>query len=194
MKIKTIVGTLLLAGLATVAQAQKVSTTLTSAPGMVKIKGELTITATVVKVDAKTRIVTLKAANGEVEEIFAGPEVRNFDQIKAGDAVHGKATQSLTLELIKGGAGEPRWVEGSGQARAEKGTKPSGAMAENASVIASVVAVDRANRFITVKGPLRTLILDVNDPEQLKLIEVGDSIKATFRVAVAVALASAPSK
>lgn len=192
MNLKTALVTMLVAGAATFAPAQEAAAVALKVPGLVVIHGELTIDATVTKVDAKTRIVTLKTKAGETEEVVAGPSVKNFDQIKVGDKVHAKATQSLTLELIKGGGkGKPSRVDGSGAAKAEKGAKPSGAVAENVTITANVTAVDRTAKTITVQGPVRTLTLDVSDPEQLKLIEVGDAIKGTYKVAVAVALAAA---
>jgi hypothetical protein len=191
MNIKSVVGTLLLAGLATVAQAQAIGVTLISVPGKVMVKGELTINATVTAIDAATRLITLKNAKGQVEQLIAGPEIRNFAQIKVGDAVHGKAVESLTLELLKGGAGKPQRIEGAGEAKAEPGAKPSGAAVKNLTIIADVVAVDRAAGTILVKGVKHSLTMQVRDPEQLKLIEVGDQIKGTYQTSVAVALASA---
>jgi ASC-1-like (ASCH) protein len=44
---------------------------------------------------------------------------------------------------------------------------------------------------VTVKGPQRTVELKVRDPEQLKLVAVGDQIQATFTEALAVAVTPA---
>ena len=44
----------------------------------------VTATATVVKVDQKNRIVTLKGEDGTVEDIEVGDEVKNLPQVKAG--------------------------------------------------------------------------------------------------------------
>ena len=44
-------------------------------------------------------------AIGNVVDVNAGPEVRNFDQIKVGDLLVVRYMESLTLELKKGGAG-----------------------------------------------------------------------------------------
>src|SRR5215211_7868665 len=58
-------------------------------------------TAVVEAVDAAKRTVSLKNARGEMRTITAGPEVRNFDQIKVGDSVTVEYVEGLALELKK---------------------------------------------------------------------------------------------
>jgi len=193
MKLCTTVGTLLLAGLASIAPAQTASSTMVSVPGQVRIKNRVHLNATVTAIDAASRVVTLKTAKGKVEEIVAGPEVRNFDQIKVGDAVHGLAVETLTLELLKGGAGKAMRSETTGVAQAAPGAKPSGAVAERLTIVADVVAVDRKAGTILVKGKKQSMTLEVKNPDQLKLIEVGDAIRGTYEHEVAVALAAGPA-
>jgi hypothetical protein len=188
MNLKTAVGTLLLTGVATFAPAQSAGTTMVSAPGKVMVKDEMTISATVTAIKAKERILTLKTVDGQVEDIVVGSEVRNFDQIKVGDLVKAKAFQSLTLELLKGGAGNPVRMEGADAARTKTGEKPGAMAAEKVVILADVVAVDRAAKTIDVKGPQRSMTLVISDPSQFAMIEVGDRIKGTFEVAVAVAV------
>jgi Cu/Ag efflux protein CusF len=54
-----------------------------------------------------------------------------------------------------------------------------------------VIAVDEKASKVTLKGPQRTVDMKVNDPEQLKLIKVGDQVEATYTEAVAISLAPA---
>ena len=61
----------------------------------------LQVSATVVGIDKATRTVTLKGPNGDVVDIVASDEVKNFDQIKVGDSVVARYAQALTLELKK---------------------------------------------------------------------------------------------
>ena len=53
-------------------------------------------------------------------------------------------------------------------------------------IVATVEEVDAAKGHVTLKGPNRTVDLYVEDPEQLKLIKVGDQIEAVYTQAVAV--------
>ena len=49
--------------------------------------------------DKDTRDVTLKQKTGYEITVTAGPEVKNFDAIKVGDAVNATYKQAVTVEL-----------------------------------------------------------------------------------------------
>ena len=67
-------------------------------------RGEETLKATVVKVDHDTRMITLRGADGDEATIEAGPEVKNLDQLKAGDLVTAHFQRALALELLPAGS------------------------------------------------------------------------------------------
>ena len=52
----------------------------------------------------------------------------------------------------------------------------------------STARLDAVTQTVTVKGPERTVDLKVRDPEQFKLVAVGDQIQATYTEALAVAV------
>jgi len=60
------------------------------------------------------------------------------------------------------------------------------------TVIADVIAVDAKKQSVRLRGPQRTVDLKVRDPNQFKLIKVGDQVEATFTEAVAIAVEPAP--
>jgi Cu/Ag efflux protein CusF len=62
------------------------------------------------------------------------------------------------------------------------------------TAVGDVTKVDAAAQTITVKGPQRTVELKVRDPEQFKLIKVGDQLEVTYTAAVALSVAPAPKK
>jgi len=194
MNLKHAVVAMLLAGLSTISVAQDSATTKISIPGKVTLMGEVSISAVVKAIDASKRIITLKTPDGKIDKITAGPEVRNFDQIKVGDTVKAKAIESLTLELLKGGAGSPERTDATDEARAKKGEKPGAAIASMITFIADVTEVDQKASTITLKGVHETSTLKVNDPEQLKLIKVGDRIKGTYVEAIAVVVETVAAK
>jgi Cu/Ag efflux protein CusF len=168
-----------------------------SEPGKVSIAEAVRITATVEAIDAARRLVTLKGPEGNSFVVQAGPEVKNFNQVKVGDLVVVRYVEALTLELKKGSGGIRERVEREGAAAAKPGEKPAGVVGRTVTVIADVIAVDAAKQSIRLRGPQRTVDLKVKDPEQLKLIKVGDQIEATFTEAVAVSVepaAAAPAK
>jgi hypothetical protein len=182
-----------------VAQTQNVART--SAPGKVGVAQTVEVSATITAIDKATRGITLKGPKGDEVKIVAGPEVKNFDQLKVGDVVKMKYLESLALELKKGGGLKVEKTEQAGAARAKPGEQPAGLVGRQVTVVGDVIKLDAATQTITVKGPERTVDLKARDPEQFKLIAVGDQIQATYTEALAVAVtpvakadAKAPAK
>jgi Cu/Ag efflux protein CusF len=161
-------------------------------PGKVTVAEAVQITASVEALDKAKRLVTLKGPEGNTFVVQAGPEVKNFDQIKVGDLVVARYIEALTLELKPGGGQIRERVERENAVAAKPGQAPGAAAGRQVTVIADVMAVDTANQKVRLRGPQRTIDLKVRDPNQLKLIKVGDQVEATFTEAVALAVEPAP--
>jgi Cu/Ag efflux protein CusF len=166
-----------------------------SEPGKVVLADAVRLVATVQAVDKASRLVTLKSAGGDVSIVQAGPEVKNFDQIKVGDEVVARYMQALSLELKKGGAGGIREkVEDDGVVAAKPGEKPGVAAGRTIRATADVIAVDAKAQTVRLRGPERTVDLKVKDPAQFKLVKVGDQVEVKFVEAVALSVEPAPKK
>ena len=163
-----------------------------SEPGKVSVADSVKAPATVTAVDKATRLITLQGQDGNSFVVQAGPEVKNFDQIKSGDLVVVQYVQALTLELKKGGGQVRERTERESMSSAKPGSQPGAAAVRTVTAIADVIAVDAATQTVRLKGPKRTVDLKVKDPEQFKLIKVGDQVEATFTEAVALAVEPAP--
>ena len=163
-----------------------------SQPGKVAVAEAIRVSASVEAIDKASRMVTLKGPEGSVFAVQAGPEVKNFDQIKVGDFVVVRYVEALSLELKKGGGGIRERVESEGGAAAKPGERPAGAATRQVTVVADVIAVDAKKQSVRLRGPQRTIDLKVRDPEQFKLIKVGDQIEARFTEALAVSVEPAP--
>ncbi|MGZ5072616.1 MAG: hypothetical protein ACXWBL_05745 [Usitatibacter sp.] len=191
MRRLTLLAVLVAAAFAPLAQAEQptVAGAVSTAPGKGVAMQAVKATATVESVDAATRTVTLKMPKGDTRSIVAGDEVRNFDQIKAGDKVTVKYVEALALELKKDGKAIVGRTETSSMERAKPGEKPGGAAMREVVAVADVVAVDPAKKTVSVKNDKgETIVLNIRDPEQLKLIKKGDQIQATYTEAVAISL------
>jgi hypothetical protein len=163
-----------------------------SEPGKATITEAVAMSAQVVGLDKTTRTVTLKGPKGNVVDIVAGDEVKNFDQIKLGDFVVARYVQALTLELMKTKGGEPMSVK-EGAARAQPGERPAGAVARQVTVLADVTAVDPKKKTITLKGPRGNVVtLDVQNPDHFKVVKKGDQVQATYTEALALSVEPAP--
>jgi len=175
------------------ALAQTGAAVVASEPGKVGVAESKILTATITAVDKAKRLITLKGPEGNTVVFQAGPAVKNFDQLKAGDMVVVNYVEALTLELKKGGGQVREKIEREGAVAAKPGEAPGGAVGRQVTVIADVIAVDAAKQTIRLKGPQRTVDLKVRDPNQFKLVKVGDQVEATFTEAVAMAVDPAPA-
>lgn len=164
-----------------------------SEPGKAAVARAVEISAQVVGLDKATRTLTLKGPKGNVMDLVAGDEVKNFDQIKLGDAVVARYVQALTLELKKTrvAAGDAAVTEA--LAKAKPGERPAVAGARQVTVLADVVAVDPKAGTITLKGPKgNEVVLPVENPDQFKIVKKGDQVEATYTEALALSVEAAP--
>ena len=189
-----LLGALALPAVAQKAGADTSGATMQTSPGKATLRQEREIVATVEAVDAAKRQVTLKGPKGNVVPLTVGPDVRNLAQVKVGDQVRVRYAEALSLTLKKDGKEVPSAKGASEMMRAPVGATPGGAVGEQVTVIADVIAVNAKTHVVTLRGPNRTVDLYVEDPEQLKLIKVGDQIEAVYAQAVAVTVEPVAAK
>jgi len=189
MKFAPITAAILAASVAFAAGAQQAPATSSSVavtPGKAVATSTTTASAVIVSIDSTYRIVTLKTASGKVVEVVAGPEVKNFDQLKVGQKVKAAYSEALSLELKKGGGKPLTMTEKGGATQAAPGAKPGAGGARQVTVLADVVKVDTKAHLVTLRGPAGNQVdLKVEDPEQLKNIKKGDQVEAVYTEAVA---------
>jgi hypothetical protein len=170
----------------------KAGATLESSPGKATATETIHATVQVVSVDKATRTLTLKPQDGAPFDVVAGDEVKSFDQIKANDVIVVTYKQAITLELAKSG-GAPGDVSASQKVVRNPGERPSGGISREVKATAEVIALDPKASTITLKGPSgKQVTLDVRNPDQFKVVKVGDRIDVTYTEAVALNLEPAP--
>ena len=157
-------------------------------PGKGTVAEVVEVKATVEAIDRKKHHLTIKGPNGKVSSLEVGPDVRNFEQIKVGDRVAVRYAQALTLTLMKNGKKTRSRTETVDGDRSPAGGRPAGVVGQRIEVTADVVAVNRKARTVTLHGPEHEVVLDVHDPEQLKLVKVGDQVHAVYTEAVALSV------
>lgn len=168
--------------------AAEVTTHVAVAPGQASLAEELTARATVTAIDLATRKVSLKNAEGQTLDLIAGEEVTNLPQLKVGDVVALRYLQLLDLTLLKGTAGVRKRVVEVAADKAEAGEKPGAGIGKKVTLYGDVIAVDKGQQTITVKGVDHTLVLKVHNPAQFALIAKGDQIKAVQTQAVGIGI------
>jgi hypothetical protein len=191
--------TLVAAAFATTAVAQKPDakggTVVASEPGKAAIVSAVEVSAQVVAIDKTTRTVTLKGPEGNVFDVVAGDEVKNFAQIKLGDLVVARYVQALTLQLQKTAAkaGSDTVTVREEASAAKPGERPAAAGARQVTAIADVTAVDPKKSTITLKGPRgNSMVLAVQNPDQFKVVKKGDKVEVTYTEAMALSVEPAP--
>lgn len=155
------------------------------APAAVAQKAAVTkvarVTAKVEALDRAARTITLRGSRGATT-FSAGPEVRGIDQVRVGDYVVVHYLEPVLVDIRKGGSGVQQRTE----------TGPAGA-ASRVTVAADVVAKDVARRTITLRGPQQTRELKAAS-DQLKRIQVGDRVEATYTEPAAISIELAMSR
>jgi Cu/Ag efflux protein CusF len=155
-------------------------------PGAAGAAHKINLTATITRIDAATREVTLKGPKGREVTVQAGPEVKNFAQMKIGDRVNVEYTEALLLELKKGSTAPVARTEAMGAGTAKPGERPAGLAGRQITVTAEVVALDSKSQVVTLRGPRRTVDVQVADAEQFKHIAKGDRVEATYSEGLAI--------
>jgi hypothetical protein len=163
-------------------------TAVASEPGKAAAVRAIKVTAQVMAIDKATRTLTLKGPDGNTVDVVAGEEVKNFPQIKLGDFLVVEIVQSLALELRKTKGGEAISAR-EGAVTAKPGERPAAAAGREITAIAKVTAVDPKAKTISLKGPRGNVVkLNVENPEQFKVVKAGDEVQVTYTEAAAVSI------
>jgi len=160
-------------------------------PESAQISQELTASATVVAVDAKTRLITLRdSQGGGTFSVQAGPQVRNFDQIQVGDSVNVRYMESLAVALAAPGtATAPPSATIVGE-RAAPGERPGMAVGSQITTTVKIESVDTKTNIVVFTPPGGGLrAIRVRRPEGQRFIaglKPGDQVQITYTEAMAV--------
>jgi len=140
--------------------------------------------ATIQAIDATSRLITIKDESGVEDTVYAGPEVKRFNELKVGDKIKVTYHESLVLQLRKAGEAVKGDTSTGGL---EKGTgkSPSVGLAKQQTTTVSVVSIDQKTPSITVKtSDGRTLTRKVENRKNLEGVKAGDKIDITYTQAV----------
>lgn len=157
------------------------------------VVSSVTVTATVSKIDQKTREITVKADDGQKYSFVADPAVQNLAQVKKGDLVTVNYTEALVYEVKKGGKAGGDVTAGA--VAAPQGARPAGVVAAQATVTVKITAIDPKVPSVTVAtaaGDRQTF--KVKDPAKLHGVKVGDTVEMTYTEALALKVESKPKK
>ncbi|MCY1299213.1 hypothetical protein D9M68_600440 [compost metagenome] len=159
------------------------------AQGPVGVAEEAVISGKIIDIDPTSKAVLVQGPRGNVVELVAGDEAKNFGQVRKGDIVTVTRGAALVASL------EPLDSKATAMAeqvdrtsRAAEGGKP-GIMREiTTTVTAEITKIDPAKRLVTFRGPRETLrTVKVEDPAiDLNQIKRGQMAKLVYREVVAI--------
>jgi hypothetical protein len=148
------------------------------------------VTAKIQAIDKTTRLVTLMDKEGHTESIYAGPEIRRFDELKVGDTVTFRYHESVVYQIRKPGQA-PAAPAASAEAKIVRGAgpRPGGTASRQETVTVEVKAIDPKTPAVTVLTPDgRTVSMKVEDKKNLQGLSVGDKVDVTYTEAFVVSV------
>jgi len=160
--------------------------------GLAVVAGAAVAVDVITALDADSRSITLKTETGEKVTFTAGPEVRNFDQLKRGDLIILEYYSGLAVALEPKGSSLEQRAEELDIERAKKGEKPGAKVTSSIYVSARVVEIDQEDRLVALEGPENVLVLQVGDDLDLAALEVGQEVEALYVESFAVSVVAAP--
>jgi hypothetical protein len=158
---------------------------IASAQGTMSKSGNMSKSATITAINHTTRVVTLKDAQGNVEDILCGPEIKRFNELKVGDTVTFSYHAAVVYQILKPGDTGTA-AAGAAMTRGQ-GVKPSGAVTQQHKVSVTIEAIDPAAPSVTVRtADGHKLTAMVEDKKNLDGVKVGDKVEVTLTEALMV--------
>jgi hypothetical protein len=146
------------------------------------------VTAKIDAIDHTERLVTLKDKDGSSETIYAGPEVKRFDELKVGDTVTFRYYESVAFVIRKPGQAGAAPADGAKITRSS-GPRPGGTIAKQQTAVVTVKAIDSKTPAVTVlTQDGRTTSFKVDNPKNLAGVSVGDKVEVTFTTAAMISV------
>jgi len=152
--------------------------------------GSVSRSATIAAIDHTKRVVTLKDARGNLEDVYCGPEITRFDELKVGDVVTFSYHAAVAYQIVK--AGDKSAADSATSMVGGSGAKPSGTVTQQQKMTVTVEAIDAAAPSVTVREANGHMIAaKVEDKRNLEGIKVGDKVELTLTKALMVTVKSA---
>lgn len=142
------------------------------------------VQARVVGIDPTTNSVSLQGPSGRVVEVAVNPQIGDVKKLQLGDTVNIEYRGALLVRATKVKSnGIRQRIETEAAIPASGGVT---AEARTVEVIGTIERVDAKNRRVTLRGPNRTVTLDVAPDVPLAGLKAGDMVQAQFESATAV--------
>ena len=137
---------------------------------------ESTITATVERIERSSRVLTLRSGGNVFQSVYVDPSVKTFDDLKAGDIVTLRYTESIVVQVRPGAA-----------LTDAKDSTAAAKKAGNDQVLQQLTAVVKVERIdpqgLSIEYRMkdgRKILRAVSDKRLLEGLREGDQIEVTL--------------
>ena len=157
----------------------------------------VTMQATVVSINVKQRIATLKGPLGNLVTLSVSENLERINEIKPGDTVEAEYLTFLRADFRAPTAAEEAaplvvLVEAG---KAPKDVAPAGEVGAVVRAIVEVVGINLEGKEVAIRGPRgKFLIMPVEDEALLKNLKTGERVVMTYGEAFALTLVKVDSK
>lgn len=142
------------------------------------------ITGKVMVVNTEKRMLTIRTPEGDFQVIHVPEEVKRLDEIKINDTMTISYLEAVAVDLQKGAGSTPSAVVTRDVER-EPSKRPAGRMEETITITGVIEDIDNAASTVTIRGPQRSVTVNVQDTDLLADVSVGDTVTLTYLSAVA---------
>lgn len=176
------------------AQGAAVGVAAAKASGARAAGGTMELRAKVVELDPARRTATLQGPKGRIVTVDVPAEVKNFDQVQVGDQLVVRYAAAVLARLEPATAsGIREKAESTTVAAAPAGGLPGVAGRRTVDVLVVVQSLDRNARIATLRGPTRTVHVEVPEGIDLKQVKVGDEVRARLVESAVLSVERAPA-
>jgi Cu/Ag efflux protein CusF len=191
-------GALVIAGMAVVLPSAPALADTATAEKVVRATGKparleavsIQTTATVEKVDYKTRKLTLKSNEGKVVTLDVGPDVKRLDEVKQGDLLEVEYLESIAVSVQQPGD-QSDTPDGAYSVLVRNPTQsPSGKLIDTETVSATVESVDLEKRVVELlrADGSKVKIAVSPDVQRLQEVKKGDTVAVKYTRSVALSV------
>ena len=147
------------------------------------------VSAKIEAIDHDNRLVTLRDKDGNEDTVYAGPEVKRFDELKVGDTVTFRFYESLVYQIRKPGEAATATGSGAPTITRGQGPRPGGTAAQQHTVTVTVKAIDPKVPSVTVvTADGHTTSHKVEDKKYIQGLNVGDKVEITYTEAIVISV------
>jgi hypothetical protein len=153
-------------------------------------------TAIVESIDQRTRQVLLRREDGTMTSFRAGPEIRNLDQVVAGDRVRLRYVEAIAASLAPPGQRGPAASADAAAVRAARGERPGAGAVQVIRARVKFTSFDAGSgrvSFVSANGVPQTAVL--HSPQMMdfaRTLKPGDEVNVSYAEAVVVDVTKAP--